>query len=127
MKHILPSLILLLIATSMSFCAETISADLEPKIRPEISKTKKINRKPINKLRKKPRKRPTIYHHYYTTTIEQNCDRYINIINEKNKEIEALSREINNLKEKRYEIMRQQFKEEYDKEMKKFEERRRSH
>jgi len=68
-----------------------------------------------------------IYHHYYTTTIEKNCDRYINIINKKNKEIEALSKEIKHLREKKYEIMRQQLKEEYDKELKKFEERRKSY
>jgi len=68
-----------------------------------------------------------IYHHYYTTTIEKNCGRYITIINEKNKKIEALSKEIEHLRENKYEIMRQQFKEEYNKELKKFEEKRKSY
>lgn len=123
MKNILLTIIILLSATNAGFSTEVTSTDLKPKIRPEISTTKEITRKPI----KKPRKRPMIHHHYYTTTIVQNCDSYINVINEKNKEIEALTREINNLKEKKYEIMRQQFKEEYEKEMKKFEERRKSY
>lgn len=127
MKNTLLTIIILFTVASAGFSAEMISTDLKPKIRPEISTTTKITRKPIKKLRKKPRKRPIIYHHYYTTTIEKNCDRYINIINEKNKEIEALSKEINNLKERKYEIMRQQLKEEYDKEMKRFEERGKSY
>ena len=126
MRNILLSIIILLIGTSAGLSTEVISTDDKPKIRPEISTTAKTTGKPIGKL-KKPRERAIIYHHYYTTVIEQNCDQYINIINEKNKEIEALSREINSLKEKKYEIMRQQIKEEYDKEMKKFEERRKSY
>lgn len=127
MKNILLTIIILFTGTSAGLSTEVTSTELKPKIRPEISTTKKITRKPIKKPRKEPRKKPIIYHHYYTTTIEQNCDRYIDIINQKNKEIEALSREINNLKENKYEIMRQQLKEEYDKEMKKFEERRKSY
>lgn len=127
MKNILLATIILLTGTSTSFSIEAIHAKSKPKIRPEISTTKKIARKPISKLKRKPRKRPMIHHHYYTTTIQQNCDRYINIINEKNKKIEALSIEIKNLKEKKYEIMRQKLKEEYDKKMKKFEERRKSY
>ena len=127
MKNILLTIIILFTGTHTSLIAEVIDPDLEPKILPNLIKAKKITRKPIKKLRKKPKNRPLIYHHYYTTTKEKNCDRYINIINKKNKEIEALSKEIKNLREKKYEIMRQQFKEEYDKEIKKFEERRKSY
>ncbi len=127
MKNILLTIIILFTGAHTSFSAEVIDPDLKPKIQPDLIKAKKITRKPSKKLRKKPRKRPMIYHHYYTTTIEKNCDRYINIINKKNKEIEALSKEIKHLREKKYEIMRQQLKEEYDKELKKFEERRKSY
>jgi hypothetical protein len=123
MKKLLLSIIILFTATYTSFGAEETDPDLYPTIRAEMSTTKKITRKPIKKPRKKPRKRPIIYHHYYTTTIEKNCDSYIHIINEKNREIEALTKEIKNLKAKKYEIMRQQLKEAYEKEMKKFEER----
>ena len=123
MKKLRLTLIILFAATHTSYSAEEIDPGSRPKIVPDLIKAKKITRKPINKLRKKPRIRPIIYHHYYTTTIEKNCDRYINIINEKNREIEALTKEINNLRENKYEIMRKQLKEEYDKEMKKFEER----
>ncbi|HSR74893.1 MAG TPA: hypothetical protein VLL31_08640 [Sulfurovum sp.] len=127
MKNILLTILILITGSNADFSAEERSTDLEPKIRPEISPTKKITSKAIKEPRKKPRKRPMIHHHYYTNTIVQNCDRYIAIIEEKNKEIDALLNEIKNLKEKKYEIMRQQLKEEYDKEMKKFEERRKSY
>lgn len=123
MKKLLLTILILCTGTHTSLCAEETDPDLQPTIRAEMSTTKKITRKPIKKLRKKPRKRPVIYHHYYTRTIERNCDSYINIINEKNKEIEALTKEIKNLRENKYEIMRQQLKEAYDKELKKFEER----
>lgn len=125
MKNILLSIIILFTVTSTGFTAEVLYPKLEAKIRPEISPTKKLTRKPIKKVKRKPRKRPMIHHHYYTTTIVENCDRYIKIIQEKNEEIEALKREIKNLKEKKYETMRQELKESYQKEMKKFEERRR--
>ncbi|GIU01196.1 hypothetical protein TSL6_17020 [Sulfurovum sp. TSL6] len=127
MKNILLATLILFTSTHTCMSAEVIDPDLEPKILPNLIKAKKITKKPRGKLRKKPRKRPMIYHHYYTTTIEKNCDRYINIINEKNKEIEALSTEIKHLRENKYEIMRQQLKEEYNKELKKFEEKRKSY
>ena len=119
MKNILLATLILFTGTHTILRAEVIDTNLEPKILPNLIKAKKIT--------KKPRKRPVIYHHYYTTTIERNCDSYINIINKKNKEIEALSKEIKHLRENKYEIMRQQLKEEYDKELKKFEERRKSY
>lgn len=122
MKNILLTIILLT-GINTSFSAEVISVNSEP----EIRATKEVTRKPTKKLRKKPRKKPIIQYNYYTTTIQSNCDEYINIINSKNKEIEALSKEINNLREKKNEAMRQQLKKEYDKEMKKFEERRKSY
>ncbi len=123
MKKLLLSIIILFTATHTSYSAEETDPNLYPTIRAEMSTTKKIIRKPIKKPRKKPRKRPIIYHHYYTWTIEKNCDSYIRIINEKDREIEALTKEIKNLRANKYEIMRKQLKEEYDKEMKKFEER----
>ncbi|UPT77543.1 hypothetical protein MN086_10910 [Sulfurovum sp. XGS-02] len=123
MKKLLLSIMILFTATHTSFSAEETDRDLYPTIRAEMSTTKKITRKPIRKPRKKPRKRPFIHHHYYTTTIVRNCDSYISIINEKNREIEALTKEIKNLRANKYEMMRQQLKESYEKELKKFEER----
>ena len=127
MKNILLAALILFTSTHTNLRAEVIDPDSEPKILPNLIKAKKITKKTRKKLRKKPRKRPMIYHHYYTTTIEKNCGRYITIINEKNKKIEALSKEIEHLKENKYEIMRQQLKEEYNKELKKFEEKRKSY
>ncbi len=123
MKNLLLAIIILFTATHTSYSAEETDPDLYPAIRAEMSTTKKITRRPIKKPRKKPRKRPFIHHHYYTWTIEKNCDSYINIINAKNREIEALTQEINNLRANKYQIMRQQLKEAYEKELKKFEER----
>ena len=125
MKNILLTILIVCTTTSKGFTTELIYPTLKPNLLPEISVSEKTTRKPTNTLKREPRKRPMIYHHYYTTTIVEDCDRYINIINEKNKEIEALRREIKNLKEKKYELMQQQLKEEYEREMKKFEERRR--
>ena len=127
MKRILLATLILFTGTHTNLLAEAIDPDREPKILPNLIKAKKITKKPRKKIRKKPRKRPRIYHHYYTTTIVKNCDSYINIINKKNEEIEALSNEIKHLRENKYEIMRQQLKEEYNKELKKFEERRKSY
>ncbi len=123
MKKLLFSIIILFTATQTSYSAEETDPDLYPTIRAEMSTTKKITRDTIKKPRKKPRKRPIIYRHYYTWTIEKNCDSYIHIINEKNREIEALTKEIKNLRANKYETMRQQLKEEYEKELKKFDER----
>lgn len=122
MKKLLLSIIILFTATHTSYSAEETDPDY-PTIRAEMSTTKRITRNPIKKPRKKPRKRPFIHHHYYTWTIEKNCDSYINIINEKNREIEALTQEIKNLRANKYETMRQKLKENYEKELRKFEER----
>lgn len=112
MKNILLA-IMLLMGISASSSAEGLNANKEPEIK-------------ARKVIKKPRKRPIIQYNYYTTTLQSNCDKYINIIKEKDKEIEALSKEVHNLRGEKYETMRQEIKEEYNKEMEKFEKRRNS-
>lgn len=132
MKNILLT-VMLLTGISASLSAEGVSASSEPTrpaIRPAIKPAiKPITRpairatmRPARRPTRRPRRRPIIQYHYITT-IQTNCNKYIDIIKAKDKEIEALSKEIDNLREEKYEGMQQRLKEEHDKEMRKFEER----
>ncbi len=63
--------------------------------------------------------------HYYTT-VQNNCNKFIDIINEKDAEILKLTKKINRLEEKEAERTRKELKKKYDDEMKKFENRKSS-
>lgn len=65
-----------------------------------------------------------INYNTYVTTSESNCDQYIEIIKEKDKEIQALLKEIDSLKNKEQIRKQKELKEEYNKQLKKFEERK---
>jgi hypothetical protein len=97
------------------------SLEQRPIVKPPIE----TDRPPI---RPKPIVRPTIlygkHYHTYVNTIESNCDEYIEIIKEKDAKIEALLKENTRLKEEAQTNLQERLKKEYDKEMKKFEERR---
>jgi len=60
---------------------------------------------------------------YYNTTYETNCDKYIEILAQKDKEILELKQQIESLKNKDQVNLQKSLKAEFDKEMKKFENR----
>lgn len=83
---------------------------------------------PIRPIRRKAIVRPTLlygkHYHTYVTTTESNCNQYIRIIRGKDERIEALIKENARLKEAVQTDLQKRLKIEYDKEMQKFEERR---
>ncbi len=64
-----------------------------------------------------------INYNTYVTTNESNCDPYINIIKAKEEEIQTLLKEIASLKNKEQIRKQKELKEEYDKQLEKFEAR----
>jgi len=60
---------------------------------------------------------------YYFTNVVSNCDKYIDIIEKKDNEIEALKQELYRLRSVEQALLRKELKEEYKLEMKKFENR----
>ncbi|MCW8822286.1 MAG: hypothetical protein OQK45_08655 [Sulfurovum sp.] len=79
-------------------------------------------------LKSRPIVRPTLlygkHYHTYVTTTECNYDKYIKILKEKDKKIEALLKENERLKAESQRHIQKRLKEEYDKEMQKFEDRK---
>jgi len=64
-----------------------------------------------------------INYNTYVTTNESNCDSYIKIIKAKDEEIQALLKEIDALKNKEQIRKQKELKEEYNKQLEKFETR----
>lgn len=64
------------------------------------------------------------HYHTYITTTECDCAEYIEIIREKDAKIEALLKENTRLKEEAQKSLQKRLKEEYDTQLKKFEERK---
>lgn len=91
-----------------------------PIIRPPIDSKRIIRHRPIV--------RPTLlygkHYHTYVTTTKCNYDEYIKTIKEKDKKIEALLKENERLKTEAQIHLQKRLKEEYDKEMQKFEDRK---
>ena len=101
------------------------------KLIPSLEKKPIVKRQPIAAEKKpiRPIVRPNnlygVHHHtYYETIIESDCEKYIEIIKEKDTKIEALLKENARLKEAAQTNLQERLKKEYDKEMQKFEERR---
>ncbi len=86
-----------------------------------------IVRPPIDPERPKPIIRPAlmygVHYHTYVTETDSNCDDYIEMIKDKDEKIAALLEENARLKEEAQTGLQKRLKEEYDKELKKFEER----
>lgn len=61
---------------------------------------------------------------YYTTNTTNNCESYIEMLNQKDAKIAALTKELKSLKNKEQATMQKNLKKEYDKEMQKFENRK---
>ena len=92
-----------------------------PIVRPPIDPDRPIRPKPII--------RPALlygvhYHNYYDTVTDSNCDDYIEMLKEKDEKIGALLEENARLKEEAQTGLQKRLKEEYDKELKKFDNRR---
>mgnify|MGYP001818500639 CR=1 FL=1 len=73
----------------------------------------------------RPKEKYLLMHqdNYYTTNIVSTCDQYIKLIEEKDKEIAALKKEIESLRKKEHSKMQKNLKKAYEKEMQKFENR----
>lgn len=79
---------------------------------------------PIVKPPEKPEKPyKRIHRHYYYTNIISECDKYIEIIEKRDQEIKALKEELNRLRSVEQSQLRKELKDEYKREMKKFENR----
>ena len=94
-----------------------------PIVRPPIDPERPIRPKPII--------RPALlygvhYHNYYDAVTDSNCDELIELLKEKDKKITVLLEENARLKEEAQTGLQKRLKEEYDKELKKFEDRRKS-
>ena len=94
-----------------------------PIVRPPIDPERPIRPKPII--------RPALlygrhYHNYYNTVTDSNCDNYIEMLKEKDEKIAALLEENSRLKEEAQTGLQKRLKEEYDKELKKFDNRHKS-
>lgn len=87
-----------------------------PIVKPHIYQKKTLRRKPTLLYGR--------HYHTYVTTTESNCNQYIRIIRGKDERIEALIKENARLKEAVQTDLQKRLKIEYDKEMQKFEERR---
>lgn len=95
----------------------------QPIVRPPIDPERPIRPKPII--------RPALmygvhYHNYYDTVTDSNCDDYIEMLKEKDEKIAALLEENARLKEEAQTGLQKRLKEEYDNELKKFEDRHKS-
>jgi len=60
---------------------------------------------------------------YYTTNIVSNCDQYIKLIEEKDREIAALKKEVESLRKKEQMKLQKSLKKAYEKEIEKFDNR----
>lgn len=115
MRYILFALILILTQSSAQVSmGQTENADKKPP-RPEH---------PITKPPHKP-DRPIkgVHRHYYYTNIISECDKYIEIIEKRDEEIKALKEELYRLRSVEQAQLRKELKDEYKREMKKFENR----
>ena len=93
----------------------------QPIVRPPIDPERPIRPKPII--------RPALlygvhYHNYYDTVTDSNCDELIELLKEKDEKIAVLLEENARLKEEAQTGLQKRLKEEYDKELKKFDDRR---
>ena len=91
-----------------------------PILRPPIDPERPTRPKPIIR----PALMYGVHYHTYVTEEDSDCDQYIEMLKEKDKKIAALLEENARLKEEAQTGLQKRLKEEYDKELKKFEERR---
>ncbi len=92
----------------------------QPIVRPPIDPERPIRPKPIIR----PALMYGVHYHTYVTEEDSDCDDYIEMLKEKDEKIAALLEENARLKEEAQTGLQKRLKEEYDKELKKFEDRR---
>ena len=120
MKKIIISGICIL---SFIFAEVTVLPAPLPIIIPPVP-TQPIVRPPLIHIR--PVTQPILVredHNYYTNVVSS-CDEYIKIIEQKDQEIDSLKKEIKSLKGKEHANFQKNLKTEYERELKKFDERK---
>jgi len=106
-----------------------VFADLEMKQnvkKPDISLPIEQPIRPIHPVRPIINTGPVYQDNYYNTNVIEQCDRYIVLLEEKDKEIAALKEELYVLRSKAQENLSKTLKHEYEAELKKFDERKSS-
>lgn len=104
-------------------------ADVSARATPPEDKVRKDSSHFISKRRKRPVKPVHKYYllnrdHYFYTNVMSNCNKYLRIIEQKDKEIETLKKEIDRLRGRAQKSLQKKLKEEYDLKMKRFDERK---
>lgn len=105
-------------------CAEVTALPTPPPVIIPPEPTHPIVRPPVRPVR--PVTRPIIVredYNYYTNPVSS-CDEYIRIIEQKDQEIESLKKEVESLKAKEHAKLQKNLKTDYEKELKKFDERK---
>lgn len=103
---------------------EAISAGSTPS-RP-VTKPSPPLVKPVRPIRPIVNTGPVYQDNYYTTNVETSCEKYVGMLAQKDQEIVALKQEIERLKKQEQSKLQQRLKEDYDKELKKFDNRKSS-
>ena len=117
MKKILT--IMMIILPGILFGVEGVTSTSKPTIQPTLPITKPT----IPIVRPIVNRGPLYQDNNYYTTVESNCESYIEVINQKNEEIQALKREIESLQNQEQVKMQKNLKSEYEKGLQEFENR----
>ena len=118
--------LMLLVGMNLSLNADVTMRSPEipehPIVRPPIDPERPIRPKPIIR----PALMYGVHYHTYVTEEDSDCNEYIEMLKEKDKKIAALLEENARLKEEAQTGLQKRLKEEYDNELKKFDNRHKS-
>lgn len=104
--------------------AEVTAIITTPEDTVEAKSTNTATQLPVRPIRPKTKYLLVNQDNYYYTNVVSTCDEYIEIIEEKEQEIEALKKEIERLRSVAQVQLQKKLSEEHAKEMKKFDERK---
>ncbi|NOR56794.1 MAG: hypothetical protein GQ531_11395 [Sulfurovum sp.] len=80
---------------------------------------------PVNKAKVQGKiNAKSLSHDNYYTNVTSNCEKYIDIISQKDQEIEALKKELHSIKSKEHAIMQKKLQKEHAQELKEFDNRK---
>lgn len=120
MDRILLSMLLLSVIV---FSAEGIMAESRPAI--PITKPTLPITKPVRPIVRPIVNTGLVYQdNYYTINTTNSCERYVEMLNQKDLEIAALKKELESLKSKEQRIQQKKLKNEYERELEKFDNRK---
>jgi len=120
MDRILLSMLLLSVIV---FSAEGIMAESRPAI--PITKPTLPITKPVRPVVRPIVNTGLVYQdNYYTINTTNSCERYVEMLNQKDLEIAALKKELESLKSKEQRIQQKKLKNEYERELEKFDNRK---